>query len=50
MRGKRIPLTWVKALNEHKTLVMAIDELRVATREWCDEFYRTLRWLNEVVA
>jgi hypothetical protein len=49
-RGKRIPRTWVKALQEYKILVMVTEELKVAQKEWCEQYFRTLRWLDTVVA
>lgn len=49
-RGIRIPRTWAKKLEEKLALVIVLEREHIATKEWCEEFYRTLRWLKTLTA
>lgn len=49
-RGVRIPRTWTRTLEGQVTFVMALEQQRVATKEWCEEFYRAVRWLKTLTA
>lgn len=47
-RGKKIPRTWIRKVEEQKFFIMALDELKVSFKEWSDEFYRMLRWFETI--
>lgn len=49
-RGVRIPRTWIRTIEEQTTFVLALEQQRVAAKEWCEEFHRTVRWLKTLTA
>lgn len=45
-RGKIVPKTWVKPVEEARTLVQAALQCRNITAEWAEQYERALRFLN----
>jgi hypothetical protein len=45
-RSKSVPKTWVKPVEEARTLVQAALQCRNITTEWAEQYERALRFLN----